>query len=225
MENNNCIVNCLSSKGASPIPEEAKWVQAKDILQISGFSHGCGKCAPQQGTCKLTLNVKDGIIKEALVETIGCTGMTHSAGMACEILIGKTILEALNTDLVCDAINDAMKQVFLQLVYGRSQSAFSEGGLNIGAGLEDLGKNWMSAVGTVYANSEIGPRYLNLAEGYITKLALDENNEIIGYEYLNIGGLVKELEKGVTYSDARKNNCKTYGRYNEGVKFLDPRSK
>lgn len=221
----NCIVNCLNSRGASPIPEEAKWVQSKDIFQISGFSHGCGKCAPQQGTCKLTLNVKNGIIKEALVETIGCTGMTHSAGMACEILIGKTLLEALNTDLVCDAINDAMKQVFLQLVYGRSQSAFSEGGLNVGAGLEDLGKNWASAVGTVYANDQIGPRYLNLAEGYITKLALDSNSEIIGYEYLNIGGLVKELEKGTPYGEARKNNCKTYGRFSEGVKFLDPRSK
>ena len=222
---NKCIVACMKSRGASPIPEESKWVQAKDIMQISGFSHGCGKCAPQQGTCKLTLNVKDGIIKEALIETIGCTGMTHSAGMACEILIGRTLLEALNTDLVCDAINDAMKEIFLQLVYGRSQSAFSEGGLNVGAGLEDLGKNWMSAVGTVYANDKIGPRYLNLAEGYITKLALDENNEIIGYEYLNIGGLVKELEKGTNYENARKNNCKTYGRFAEGVKFLDPRSK
>lgn len=225
MEEEKCIVGCLKSRGASPIPEEAKWVQAKDIMQISGFSHGCGKCAPQQGTCKLTLNVKDGIIKEALIETIGCTGMTHSAGMACEILIGRTLLEALNTDLVCDAINDAMKEIFLQLVYGRSQSAFSEGGLNVGAGLEDLGKNWMSAVGTVYANDKIGPRYLNLAEGYITKLALDENNEIIGYEYLNIGGLVKELEKGAIYEEARKNNCKTYGRFAEGVKFMDPRSK
>lgn len=225
MEENNCVVNCLKSRGASPIPEEAKWVQAKDILQISGFSHGCGKCAPQQGTCKLTLNVKEGVIKEALIETIGCTGMTHSAGMAVEILIGRTILEALNTDLVCDAINDAMKQIFLQLVYGRSQSAFSEGGLNVGAGLEDLGKNWMSAVGTVYANDQIGPRYLNLAEGYITKLALDANNEIIGYEYLNIGGLVKELEKGTSYEEARKKNCKTSGRYAEGVKFMDPRSK
>ncbi len=225
MEENKCVVGCLKSRGASPIPQEAKWVQCKDILQISGFSHGCGKCAPQQGTCKLTLNVKNGVIKEALVETIGCTGMTHSAGMACEILIGKTILEALNTDLVCDAINDAMKQIFLQLVYGRSQSAFSEGGLNVGAGLEDLGKNWMSAVGTVYANDQIGPRYLNLAEGYITKLALDNNNEIIGYEYLNIGGLVKELEHGASYEEARKNNCKVYGRYNEGIKFIDPRSK
>ena len=63
--------------GPSPIPEEAKWIQLKDISQVSGFSHGCGKCAPQQGACKLTLNVKNGIIKEALVETIGCSGSGH----------------------------------------------------------------------------------------------------------------------------------------------------
>lgn len=223
MENITCV-NCLASRGASPIPEEAKWVQSKDIFQISGFSHGCGKCAPQQGTCKLTLNVKNGIIKEALVETLGCTGMTHSAAMAGEILIGKTILEALNTDLVCDAINDAMKQIFLQLVYGRSQSAFSEGGLEIGAGLEDLGKTLSSAVGTVYANEKIGPRYLNLAEGYITKMALDLNNEIIGYEYVNVGTLMKELENGTPYEVARSKAQKTYGRFNDGVKFINPRA-
>ena len=226
MENKNdeCI-RCLNSRGASPIPQEAKWVQSKDILQISGFSHGCGKCAPQQGTCKLTLNVKNGIIKEALVETIGCTGMTHSAAMAGEILIGKTLLEALNTDLVCDAINDAMQQIFLQLVYGRSQSAFSEGGLEVGAGLEDLGKNLCSAIGTVYANDKIGPRYLNLAEGYITKLGLDENYEIIGYEYVNVGQLMKALESGIPYEEARAHAQKQYGRFNEAVKVVNPRSK
>ena len=106
--------------GPAPIPEEGKWVQAKEISDISGFTHGVGWCAPQQGACKLTLNVKDGIIEEALVETIGCSGMTHSAAMAAEILIGKTILEALNTDLVCDAINTAMRELFLQIVYGRT---------------------------------------------------------------------------------------------------------
>ncbi len=219
----DCI-KCLNSRGASPIPEEAKWIQSKEITQISGFSHGCGKCAPQQGTCKLTLNVKEGIIKEALVETIGCTGMTHSAAMAAEILIGKTLLEALNTDLVCDAINDAMQQIFLQLVYGRSQSAFSEGGLEVGAGLEDLGKNLCSAIGTVYANDKVGPRYLNLAEGYITKLALDENNEIIGYEYVNVGALMKSLEAGTPYEEARQKSQKVYGRFNEAVKVVNPRS-
>ena len=56
--------------GAAPIPEEAKWVQAKEVKDISGLTHGVGWCAPQQGACKLTLNVKEGIIQEALVETV-----------------------------------------------------------------------------------------------------------------------------------------------------------
>ena len=145
---------CCVAKGANhanaPIPEEGKWVHSKEIKDISGLTHGIGWCAPQQGACKLTLNVKEGVIQEALVETIGCSGMTHSAAMAAEILPGKTILEALNTDLVCDAINTAMRELFLQIVYGRTQSAFSEGGLIIGAGLEDLGKGLRSQVGTLY---------------------------------------------------------------------------
>ena len=78
------------AKGAkhdpAPIPEEGKWVKAKEIKDISGFTHGVGWCAPQQGACKLSLNIKGGVIQEALVETIGCSGMTHSAAMAAEIL-------------------------------------------------------------------------------------------------------------------------------------------
>ncbi len=218
----SCPIN-MKGYGPSPIPEEAKWIQLKGIEQVSGFSHGCGKCAPQQGTCKLTLNVKDGIIKEALVETIGCSGMTHSAAMAAEILPGKTLLEALNTDLVCDAINDAMKNIFLQLVYGRSQSAFSEGGLAVGSALEDLGKTLISNVGTVYSQDGQGPRYLNLAEGYITREALDDNGEIIGYEYVSTGSLMKSLREGVAPEEAVKKATKTYGRFNEGVTFVDPR--
>lgn len=218
----SCPMN-IKGFGPSPIPEEAKWIQLKEISQVSGFSHGCGKCAPQQGTCKLTLNVKDGIIKEALVETIGCSGMTHSAAMAAEILPGKTLLEALNTDLVCDAINDAMKQIFLQLVYGRSQSAFSEGGLAVGSALEDLGKTLSSNVGTVYSQQDKGTRYLNLAEGYITKEGLDESGEIIGYEYVAIGSLMKSLREGMDSKEAIKKATKTYGRFNEAVTIIDPR--
>ena len=116
-----CTVAQGVNHGAAPIPEEAKWVKAKDVTDISGLTHGIGWCAPQQGGCKLTLNVKEGIIQEALVETIGCSGMTHSAAMASEILPGRTILEALNTDLVCDAINTAMRELFLQIVYGRTR--------------------------------------------------------------------------------------------------------
>lgn len=213
----------MTGFGPSPIPEEAKWIQLKDIKQVCGFSHGCGMCAPQQGTCKLTLNVKDGIIKEALVETIGCSGMTHSAAMAAEILPGKTLLEALNTDLVCDAINDAMKNIFLQLVYGRSQSAFSEGGLEVGSALEDLGKTLSSNVGTVYSQQKGGTRYLNLAEGYITKEGLDENGEIIGYEYLSTGSFMKMIREGVEPKEALAKATKTYGRFSEANTIIDPR--
>ena len=221
----NCVKN-MKGYGPSPIPQEGKWDQTKEIKEISGFSHGCGMCAPQQGCCKLTLNVKNGIIKEALVETIGCSGMTHSAAMAGEILIGKTLLEALNTDLVCDAINDAMKNLFLQLVYGRSQSAFSLGGLEIGASMEDLGKYKTSQVGTIFSTEKTGVRYLNLTEGYITKMALDENDEVIGYGYVNLGLLLKNMQsdENLTCKQAFEKSTKTYGRFNEGKKFVNPRS-
>ena len=69
-----CPLAKAAYHGPAPIPEEGKWVQAKEIKDISGFTHGIGWCAPQQGGCKLTLNVKNGIIEEALVETIGCYG-------------------------------------------------------------------------------------------------------------------------------------------------------
>src|SRR5574344_935443 len=197
---------CPLAKGAyhgpAPIPEEGEWVQVKKIEDISGFTHGIGWCAPQQGACKLTLNVKNGIIEEALVETLGCSGMTHSAAMASEILIGKTLLEALNTDLVCDAINTAMRALFLQIVYGRSQSAFSEGGLVVGASLEDLGKGLRSQVGTMFSTKAKGPRYLELAEGYVTRMALDENNEVIGYEFLSLGKFTDAIKKGKSPEEA-----------------------
>ena len=218
---------CPVAKGAyhgpAPIPEEGKWVQAKEIKDISGLTHGIGWCAPQQGACKLTLNIKDGIIEEALVETIGCSGMTHSAAMASEILIGKTILEALNTDLVCDAINTAMRELFLQIVYGRSQTAFSEGGLPIGAGLEDLGKGLTSQVGTMYATKVKGPRYLQLTEGYVTRLALDEEDQIIGYEFVKIGSMMENIKKGMDANEAVKKATGSYGRFADAAKYIDPR--
>ena len=199
---NMCKVAKGANHGPAPIPEEGKWVKAKEISDISGFTHGVGWCAPQQGACKLTLNIKNGIIEEALIETVGCSGMTHSAAMAGEILVGKTILEALNTDLVCDAINTAMRELFLQIVYGRSQTAFSENGLLIGAGLEDLGKGKKSQVGTIYSTKEKGCRYLDLAEGYILEVGLDKDNEIIGYKYVNTGKMMESIKKGIDPKEA-----------------------
>ncbi len=218
---------CPLKKGAyhgpAPIPQEGKWTQVKEVKDVSGLTHGIGWCAPQQGTCKLTLNIKEGIIQEALVETVGCSGMTHSAAMASEILVGKTILEALNTDLVCDAMNTAMRELFLQIVYGRSQTAFSEDGLPIGAGLEDLGKGLRSQVGTTYATLEKGPRYLELAEGYITKLAVDENGEVIGYKFVHLGKMMENIGKGMDANEALEKASGQYGRVDDAARLIDPR--
>ena len=218
-----CTVAKGPDHGPAPIPEEGKWVRSKQISDISGLSHGVGWCAPQQGACKLTLNVKNGIIEEALVETLGCSGMTHSAAMAAEILQGKTLLEALNTDLVCDAINVAMREIFKQLAYGRSQTAFSEGGLPIGASLDDLGKGLRSQVGTMFGTRLKGVRYLEMAEGYVLSIGLDENDEVIGYKFVNLGKMMDAIRKGTDPKDAYEKNIGTYGRYDEAAKYVDPR--
>lgn len=218
-----CVVRKGADHGPAPIPEEGKWVRSKQITDISGLTHGIGWCAPQQGACKLTLNVKEGVIQEAMVETIGCSGMTHSAAMASEILPGKTILEALNTDLVCDAINTAMRELFLQIVYGRTQSAFSEGGLAIGASLEDLGKGLRSQVGTMFGTLAKGTRYLEMAEGYCTRMGLDENNEVIGYEFVHMGKFMDMVKKGMDANEALEKAKGSYGRFKEAAKYIDPR--
>ena len=180
--------------GAAPIPEEGQWIQSKEIKDIKGYTHGIGWCAPQQGACKLSLNVKDGIIQEALVETIGCSGMTHSAAMAAEILPGLTVLEALKDD-----------------------------GLAIGAGLEDLGKGLRSMVGTMYGTLKKGPRYLEMTEGYCTGIALDEDNEIIGYKYVNFGKMMDFIKAGDDAQTALEKASGQYGRVADAVKIIDPR--
>ena len=220
---NMCPITKGAYHGPAPIPEEGKWVQAKEITDISGLTHGVGWCAPQQGACKLTLNVKDGIIEEALIETLGCSGMTHSAAMASEILPGKTLLEALNTDLVCDAINVAMRELFLQIVYGRTQTAFSEGGLPVGASLEDLGKGLRSQVGTMFGTKAKGARYLELTEGYVNRIALDEDNQIIGYEYISLGKMMDFIKKGEDANKALEKATSSYGRFADAAKYIDPR--
>ena len=149
--------------------------------------------------------------------------MTQSAAMAGEILPGLTVLEALNTDLVCDAINTAMRELFLQIVYGRSQAAFSEDGLAIGAGLEDLGKGFRSQVGTIYSTREKGPRYLEMTDGYITDLCLDKDDNIIGYKFVNFGKMEDAIKAGEDVNTAYEKAKGQYGRVDDAVRTIDPR--
>jgi len=216
-------VNCCTMHGPSPIPQEGVYEQVYDMRQLSGFSHSIGTCAPKQGACKLTVNVKEGIIEEALIEVIGCSGMTQSAAMAAEILPGKTLLEALNTDLVCDGINVAMREMFLAIAYGRTQTSFSLGGLPIGAGMEDLGAGLRSQVGTSFGTIDKGPRYLELTEGYVLDQGLDEQGRVIGYRFVHLGKMMDMIKGNSSANEALEKATGIYGRYNEAVTFIDPR--
>ena len=222
LQSMKCVKRGLCQPCA-PIPCEGEFVHATDITAIAGVSHGVSTCPTMQGACKLSLNVKKGVIEECLVETIGCSGMAQSAAMAGEILTGRTLIEAINTDLVCDAINGAMREALLHFLYGRSQTAFSKGGLPVGSLFEELGANSCSQVASVYGSREKGPRYLHVNEGYVTRMALDGNSEVIGYELLNVGKMLSLLKLGIPFDQAQERSLEKVGRFAEGIDFIDPR--
>ena len=124
---------------------------------------------------------------------------------------------------MCDAINTAMRELFLQIVYGRSQSAFSEGGLSVGASLEDLGKGLRSQVGTMFATKAKGPRYLEMAEGYVTRVALNQEDEIVGYEFISLGKMMDFIKKGDDAATALEKAKGHYGQFDNAAKYIDPR--
>ncbi|MBR1987591.1 MAG: hypothetical protein IKA36_00985, partial [Clostridia bacterium] len=74
-----CTVKNCKAYGPSPIPQDGNWDQVKNINQLNGLTHGIGACAPQQGACKLTLNIKKGIIKRCLFHFHYCTNTTAEA--------------------------------------------------------------------------------------------------------------------------------------------------
>lgn len=213
---------CPKGHGPAELPQEGNWTQVKEIRDISGLSHGIGWCAPQQGCCKLTLNVKNGVIQEALVETTGCTGATHGAAVAGEHLPGKTLLEALNTHLACDAINVAMREIFKQMVYGRTQTAFRKRPAHRGfAGGSGQGSVQPVRLGLFHAGK--GPRMLQMAEGYVLDMALNEEKETVGYRFVHLGKMMDQIRAGKDPKEAYESCISTYGQYEGASEYIDPR--
>ena len=96
----------------------------------------------------------------------------------------------------------------------------------VGAGLEDLGKGLISQTGTLYGTKVKGTRYLQLTEGYITKMFLDKDDQVCGYEFVHMGKFMDAIKKGVPADEALKSVTGTYGRTKAedgAVKSIDPR--
>ena len=75
----------------------------------------------------------------------------------------------------------------------------------------------------MYGTKAKGTRYLEMAEGYVTKLALDEDNETIGYEFVHMGKMMEMVKKGMDANEALKKATGTYGRIADAAKVIDPR--
>ena len=73
----------------------------------------------------------------------------------------------------------------------------------------------------MYGTLAKGPRYLEMAEGYVTRLALDENSEIIGYEFVHLGRMMEMVRKGTDANEAIRKATSKYGRFDEAVKIID----
>ncbi len=116
-----------------------------------------------------------------------------------------------------------MRELFLQIVYGRTRVRSLKTDFLIGAGLEDLGKGLRSQVGTMYGTLKKGPRYLEMAEGYVTASHWMQNDEIIGYQFVSLGKMTDFIKKGDDPNTAWEKAKGQYGRVADAVKIIDPR--
>ena len=54
-------------------------------------------------------------------------------------------------------------------------------------------------------------------------MALDADNQVIGYEYVSLGKMTDLIKKGVSPNEAYEKSKGTYGRFAEAVRYIDPR--
>ena len=108
----------------------------------------------------------------------------------------------MNTDLVCDAINTAMRELFLQIVYGRTQSAFSGAVFLVGKGRDLMGaeRELLEKIAVVQKKGVIGAEDLLIGHPLGTQRdrfkALPAAIEVIEGLVLKISDLCRWLSTG-----------------------------
>ena len=75
----------------------------------------------------------------------------------------------------------------------------------------------------MYGTRAKGVRYLEMAEGYVTRMALDEDDQVIGYEFVSLGKMTDFIKKGDDPQTAYEKSMGTFGRFAEAAKYIDPR--
>ena len=52
---------------------------------------------------------------------------------------------------------------------------------------------------------------------------LDEDDQVIGYEFVSLGKMTDFIKKGMEPNEAYAKSMGTYGRFADAAKYIDPR--
>ena len=85
------------------------------------------------------------------------------------------------------------------------------------------GSKSQTARGLILGTLAKGTRYLEMAEGYCTRMALNAQDEIIGYEFVNLGKMMDFIKKGDDANTALEKAKGHYGQWDSAAKYIDPR--
>ena len=69
--------------------------------------------------------------------------------------------------------------------------------------------------------SELHGYYVVMVKG--SKIGLDKDHEVIGYQFVHLGKMMEAIKKGVDPKEAYEKNVGSYGRFAEAVEYIDPR--
>ena len=64
---------------------------------------------------------------------------------------------------------------------------------------------------------------LQMAEGYVLDMALNEEKETVGYRFVHLGKMMDPIRAGKDHKEAYESCIGTYGQYEGASEYIDPR--
>ena len=66
-------------------------------------------------------------------------------------------------------------------------------------------------------------RQVGIGHGNLGAMLLDEDDQVCGYQFVNLGKMMEAIKKGVDPKEAYEKNIGKYGRFDGAAKYIDPR--
>ena len=151
-----------------------------------------------------------------IVKPTSSSGSLTSGVLYTRALTEYVLKEAAKSEIVKKQLADKNVNVF-------SGKRFDDEDKNTGLDFQDMVSIDEDALSKAFGVNISEDDIKKLTEGYIEKIALDENSEIIGYQYLSLGRFMDFVKAGVPAEEALVKARGQYGRFADAAKVIDPR--